>query len=326
MDWDNSYYVRLYKSQSPDWLALPVLTRGLFAEIMLIADRGGRIPLGKAGLSSVAVPLRADWSSISDHVTALIADGCLVHEPGALVIPNFVDAQATAKTAAERQAAKRERDKEDAAKKAGKEKDVTKSHGASRGSVTERDTSRPVTGVTDVTLQTNKQTEQTEQTDLPQPPHGGGEGSVPDVGPDPTEAELFAAYTRGLNDATGTLSKPARTEANAYALTTLWGTVGYPEGYTAADFLAKLPAKVVEYVAEAKRRGQPDRFEGFYSPKRFLDYTQAVLDGRDPWPGLGTSGDGKARQGGKAANGGGMSSPYGDPTAEDIARMTGGAS
>lgn len=157
-------------------------------------------------------------------------------------------------------------------------------------------------------------------------PQGAGDGLVPDVGLEPTESQLFVAYAKGLSEATNTLAKPARTEANAYALTTLWGTVGYPEGYTAADFLAKLPAKVVEYVAEAKRRGQPAHFEGQYSPKRFLDYTQAVLAGRDPWPGIATSEDGKPRQGGKAANGGGISSPYSDPTPDELARMTGRAS
>lgn len=153
------------------------------------------------------------------------------------------------------------------------------------------------------------------------------EGETVAVGlADPTEAELFVAYAKGLSDGTGTLSKPARTEANAYALTELWGTVGWPSGQTVAEFLGYLPAKVAEYVADAQRRGQDPRFEGFYSPKRFLDWVRATKAGQDPWPGLATSADGKPRQGGKAANGGGMSSPYGDPTPEDIARMTGRAS
>lgn len=114
MDWKNGYFVKLYRSQSPDWLALPVLTRGLFAELMLLADRVGRIQLGRAGVASVAIPLRATDATIGDvmqHVQRLLDDGCIYVDGDALVIRNFVDAQSRALTSTERSQRLREEGK-----------------------------------------------------------------------------------------------------------------------------------------------------------------------------------------------------------------------
>ena len=138
MDWATAYYVKLYRSQSPDWLALSPLTRGIFDELLLIADKAGRIQLGKSGLPSVAVPLRGTWSELAPHVEALLADGCLVLDDGALTIRGFVEAQARAKTSAERKATQR-------GKTTQKTVHVTPSHAESRSTVTDRDVSRDVT-------------------------------------------------------------------------------------------------------------------------------------------------------------------------------------
>lgn len=112
MDFANTYFVKLYRSQSPDWIVLSPLTRGLLGELLLLADKLGRIPLGKAGLPSIAAPLRGSWAELEPHVRALLADGCIVEEPGALLIPNFEAAQGRAKTAADRKADQREREKD----------------------------------------------------------------------------------------------------------------------------------------------------------------------------------------------------------------------
>lgn len=114
MDWENAYFVKLYRSTSPDWLALPVLTRGLFAELMLLADRAGRIQLGRAGVASVAIPLRATDATIGDvmqHVQQLLDDGCIYVDCNALVIRNFADAQRRALTSTERSQKLREEGK-----------------------------------------------------------------------------------------------------------------------------------------------------------------------------------------------------------------------
>lgn len=139
----------------------------------------------------------------------------------------------------------------------------------------------------------------------------------------PTESELFVAYAEGLSQALGCLTKPQRIEANAYALTTVWGVFGMPSGQTKAQFLAYLPAKVGEYVADAKARQQPPTFEAGFSPKRFLDWLQATRDGVDPFPRAPVAvGGQKRREGGKAGQQSGMPSPYGDPTPEEL-RMAG---
>ena len=170
--------------------------------------------------------------------------------------------------------------------------------------------------------------EVSEVSDLPQPPRGGeSEPAAPNVGESPTEAEMFRAYAAGLSRATGTLANVSRSEANAYALSTIWGTIASPAGQTAAEFLAYLPGRVVEYVENCRARGQNQRFEGGYSPKRFFDWLSAVKDGSDPFPLAPLAPDGsKARQGGKAARESGLVSPYGDPTPAELAALTGRAS
>ena len=181
MDWATAYYVKLYRSQSPDWLALSPLTRGIFDEMLLIADRGGRIPLGKAGLSSVAVPLRGSWAELAPHVEALLSDGCLVLVDGALAVRGFVEAQARAKTPAERKATQRGKTTE-------KMPRVTPSHAVSRSTVTDRDVSR------DVTLShACHDKEQTEQNRTERTKAEAARGAAPAKLDDPTAQSILDA-------------------------------------------------------------------------------------------------------------------------------------
>lgn len=279
MDWDNGYYVKLYRSQSPDWLALPVLTRGLFAEIMLLADRAGRIPLGKAGLSSLAIPLRADWATVSKHVETLISDGCIVHEPGAMVIPNFVDAQAKAKTGAERTKEWREGK---GAKGKGKHEPVTNGDARDDGRhrVTECDDARRSVTTRDGCDDKERKTDQKDK-DYPLPPPGAEEVGVT---LDPTDHELWQAYSAGVSNATAQLAKFVRHDTDTQALRIVWDSHGATRGMAPVEFLPKLKANATRYVQACQDAKRDPSFEKFYKPEKFLDWLRRDEAGSAPFP------------------------------------------
>ena len=312
MNWDTGYFVKLYRSQSPDWLPLSPLTRGLFDELLLISDQTGRIQLGKAGLSSIVVPLRGRWDEVRPHIEALLADGCIALDGNEIVIKGFVDAQKRAKTSTERSRERRGN---------AMQRDATVGNGQQRSATEGNDEQR---GATEGNGCNDKEQKEQKEKIPPNPPGVESEPAAHDVGESPTEAQMFRAYAAGLSRATGTLANVSRSEANAYALSTIWGTIASPAGQTAAEFLAYLPERVGDYVEDCRARGQNQRFEGGYSPKRFLDWLLATKDGSDPFPLAPLAPDGsKVRQGGKAARESGIASRWEDPTPEEIAKAVG---
>lgn len=117
MRWEDERWVKLYTRDAPEWLMLPWQSRGLFYELMRHADGAGLIALGRHGLKALAALLRADWSDIEPHVTALLEDGCVeLGEKGELVLKNFVEAQSAATSDLERKRRQRERDRDQARK------------------------------------------------------------------------------------------------------------------------------------------------------------------------------------------------------------------
>lgn len=308
MDWQTAYYVKLYRSQSPDWLALSPLTRGLFDELLLIADQRGRIQLGKVGLASVAVPLRGAWAEIEPHLRALLADGCLVEADGALLIRGFVEAQRRAKTPAERKAKQRESAGKtpanaDASQHAPAERDapslVTSSH----------DESRAVTQVT-----TKNRSDQKENTPLPPvtPTATNGEptsaarrdGASPSEPTAPTEGDIVRAYVRGVENATASPFGRKLDADDRGQLVYLWEL--YAEANEApipADFLGRLTDRVAEWV-RGKNNPTDRKFQAGWAVKRFVAWLQEQSDGAQDAP--------------EAAP---PVSPWGDPTPDELAAL-----
>lgn len=143
---------------------------------------------------------------------------------------------------------------------------------------------------------------------------------------DPSEDDLFKTYTVAANAASALAMKYVRDDRNAQALSTVWGTYGYAAKQTPAEFLESLAGRVGEYVADCMARKQPAQFEGQYAPYRFLAWLTATKAGVDPFPRAPVAIDGTTRGGSQGSRPQGPSSPYSDPTPEDIARMTGRAS
>lgn len=117
MRWEDERYVRSYTRDTLDWLALSFEAQGLLQLILRKVDRAGIIRLGRHGPKGVAAIVgHADrWKKmIEPALNELLADGCVVIQGNALVLPNFISAQETPTSDAQRQRDKRERDKDKA--------------------------------------------------------------------------------------------------------------------------------------------------------------------------------------------------------------------
>lgn len=113
MRWEEERYVRLYTRDTIDWLALTFEAQGLLALLLRKAGRAGIIPLGKRGKAGIAAllchPTRGE--TVLPALEELLTDGCVVIRDNQLVFPNFVDAQETTSTPAQRKRDQRERDR-----------------------------------------------------------------------------------------------------------------------------------------------------------------------------------------------------------------------
>jgi hypothetical protein len=109
--WEDERYVRLYTRDTPEFLALSWLARGLFGLIMRKVDRAGILPVGKLGLRGVAVAVGGQWTSVHGPLQELLDDGCVVFDAGrtAILIPNFMTAQEAPQSDVARKRASRER-------------------------------------------------------------------------------------------------------------------------------------------------------------------------------------------------------------------------
>lgn len=113
------------------------------------------------------------------------------------------------------------------------------------------------------------------------PSDGGGEASADDD-PDPTEAELFRAYSAGVSQASALTLTHTRSEDNAFALSSVRGT--HEPNMPKAEFLAWLVAQAKAYVADAMARGQERKYEKNYAPAKFLVWLETRKAGGDPFP------------------------------------------
>jgi hypothetical protein len=109
MDWHDETWVKLYRRNTTDWLALSVGARGLFCLLLRAVNRKGALDLGKTGLRAVAVHMRGEWKEIEPCLRELLDDGCVQVDGYSLMIRNFVVAQEAVQSERARQKAHRER-------------------------------------------------------------------------------------------------------------------------------------------------------------------------------------------------------------------------
>lgn len=129
MRWESEKWRKLYRRVDAAWARLPVLARGLGSELLKYAEDDGRIPVRPDEDTGEAVcclmgARRAEWKAIEACVEALLGDGYIVREEGAILIRNFAKAQARSSTA-ERQARYRRRHATDDEEQEGDDRNAT---------------------------------------------------------------------------------------------------------------------------------------------------------------------------------------------------------
>ncbi len=112
MHWDEEVWIKVYTRDTGAWVALSWQARGLALEIARKLPRAtGEISLGRRGLESLALLLRANWKEIEPFVRELLDDGRLEYdeETGILSDPQHVARQTAVASDAIRQRESRAR-------------------------------------------------------------------------------------------------------------------------------------------------------------------------------------------------------------------------
>lgn len=109
MDWANERWVRLYTRDTADWAVLSWEARSLWMHLLRKFDRSGIIQLGRHGLKGVAASVGMPLDVVERAIPELIEDGCLVERDGCLVSPNYLPANETPASPAQRTKEWRER-------------------------------------------------------------------------------------------------------------------------------------------------------------------------------------------------------------------------
>lgn len=112
MNWSDERYVRLYTRDTVEWLSWSWQARAVFQALMRKVDRAGCLDLpsdpvkATRGLSRM---LDMPGEVIDDHLPELLESGAVIRGDVGLVVRNFVDAQESVTSHAERQRRYKER-------------------------------------------------------------------------------------------------------------------------------------------------------------------------------------------------------------------------
>jgi hypothetical protein len=115
MRWEDERYVRIYTRDTPDWLALGWEAQALFVFATRKCDRAGILELGRSGTRGLAALVAMPLEVVERALPILLSDGCVQMNGTTLVIPNFIEAQETPQSDAQRQRESRARARDRAA-------------------------------------------------------------------------------------------------------------------------------------------------------------------------------------------------------------------
>lgn len=114
MRWSDERYVRVYTRDTGEWLALGWEAQALFLFALRKADRAGIVQTGKARARGLAGMTGMPLDVVERVLPLLLEDGCLRESAGGYIIPNFIAAQETPSSDAQRKRDQRERDRDKA--------------------------------------------------------------------------------------------------------------------------------------------------------------------------------------------------------------------
>lgn len=114
MRWEDERYVRVYTRDTAEWLALGWEGQALAMMLLRKCDRAGIVHIGKAGVRGLAALVGVPLDVVERTLPLLLEDGMLQATAGGYVFPNFIAAQETRSSDAQRKRDQRERDRDQA--------------------------------------------------------------------------------------------------------------------------------------------------------------------------------------------------------------------
>lgn len=207
MQWEDERYVRVYKRDTADWLALSFDAQGLFCLLLRKVDLSGRLALGRHNTKAVAVVMNqvALWDSrLKPALDELLSDGCVELQPDCLFVPNYEAAQQAVASPRLRKRIQRQRDAEETERDrtdTNRDAEVTNSQVMSRavtdGHARSHQPSQP--SQPDCTEPTKPEESSATRAKAPDTPRNGeGQKQLPD--PWPRDAYLKAQQLLGVDD------------------------------------------------------------------------------------------------------------------------------
>jgi hypothetical protein len=109
--WEDERYVRLYTRDTPAWRRLPWQARALLPLLLRVIDRAGILDLGGHGAEGVADLVGLPPEVVEPGMAGLLKDGIAQVNGETLTVRNFIAAQETRQTDAQRKRDQRERDR-----------------------------------------------------------------------------------------------------------------------------------------------------------------------------------------------------------------------
>lgn len=141
MDWSNEQYVRLYVRNTTTWRRLGFEGRTMLMHLLRVLDRSGVLDIEDMDpAEAAALHTEAPTEFARIGVNRLLELGTFIHDGSRLVMPNFLEAQETAKSDKQRQ--RESRQKRAVTKRDDPSRNVTPE---SRNVTESHDSSQPVT-------------------------------------------------------------------------------------------------------------------------------------------------------------------------------------
>lgn len=109
MRWADERYIRVYTRDTAEWVALGWEAQALFVLALRKMDRAGILELGRAGTRGLAALVGMPIEVVDRALPVLLEDGCLVLSGTTLVAPNYIEAQESKQSDAQRQRESRAR-------------------------------------------------------------------------------------------------------------------------------------------------------------------------------------------------------------------------
>jgi hypothetical protein len=108
VNWGDERYVKIFTRDTDSWLVWSWETRSLWCLLLRKVDRSGVIET-RRGAKGIAAIVQMPLDVVERCLRELLDDGCLVADERGFLVPNYIDAQETPQSDAQRQRTSRER-------------------------------------------------------------------------------------------------------------------------------------------------------------------------------------------------------------------------